>query len=95
MTAIGVSDDESRRLMIGASSGRASSAQPRRRAPPPSATRRRAIVSMIACYALGGVLGLVAGHAVREYLTAYRAEHVPPSMEDAAMMYVFNEGEDT
>ncbi len=56
-----------------------------------SATLRRAIVSMVVCYPVGALLGLIAGHAVREYLKNYRAEHLPPSMEDAVAMYASEE----
>jgi uncharacterized membrane protein len=52
-----------------------------------SATLRRAIVSMVVCYGVGAVLGVVAGHAIREYLAGYRAQHVPPSMDEAVAMY--------
>ena len=57
----------------------------------PAATIRRALVSMMLCYTLGAVLGLIAGRAVREYLEAYRAEHIPLSMDEALAMYTVEE----
>jgi putative Mn2+ efflux pump MntP len=43
--------------------------------PDASATLTRAIVSMVVCYPLGLLLGLLAGHAVDEHIREYRAAH--------------------
>lgn len=40
-----------------------------------SETLTRAIVGMVACYPVGLLLGLVAGHAVDEHIREYRAAH--------------------
>lgn len=58
-----------------------------------SATLERAIIAMVSLYALGAVLGLVAGYAIREHLERYRAENVPQSMEAAMAAYVVNDEE--
>ena len=42
---------------------------------------------MVLCYGIGAVLGMIAGYAIRDFLAAYRAEHVPPSMDEALEMY--------
>lgn len=57
----------------------------------PASIIRRAMVSMLFCYTLGAVLGLIAGRAVHDYLEGYRAEHIPLSMDDAIAMYVTEE----
>ena len=38
------------------------------------------IFSMLACYPVGMVLGMIAGHAVDEYSEAYRKQHPVPEI---------------
>lgn len=50
-------------------------------------TIQRAMVSMVVCYALGAVLGAVAGHAVREFLRTYERDNPPADMAAAVAVY--------
>lgn len=47
----------------------------------------RAMVSMIVCYGLGAVLGMIAGTAIDEFIAEYQAKNRPVSLEEAAAMY--------
>ena len=60
-----------------------------------ASTLKRAIVSMLVCYALGAVLGMVAGRAIREYLHGYVADHPIDSMDDAIAGYITDEPDET
>lgn len=47
----------------------------------------RALVSMMVCYPVGLVLGLVAGRAISEYLDRYRQEHPVTDLRSVAAQY--------
>lgn len=50
-------------------------------------TLKRAMISMAVCYAVGAVLGMVAGRAIREYLHGYVVANPLVSLDDAIAEY--------
>lgn len=59
-----------------------------------ASTLKRAMVSMLVCYAVGAALGVIAGHAISEYLRGYAAERPAMSMDEAMASYVVEEDDE-
>ena len=50
-------------------------------------TITRAMVSMVACYPVGALLGAIAGHAIREFISDYERSNPVADMNAAVASY--------